>query len=142
MTRICFSKKTLLKPLFLLCFLGTRLDTHPKKKILLITESYFWGILWFFLFLFFFVSFCFFGEGFKGQVRWPEGPPHLAINHPYLYFCFFLLFAFAFFGGFKGQVMWPEGPPHLALNPPYLFLGCLLVFFFVSLFFPFPLFFY
>ena len=48
--------------------------------------------LFFFCFLFFF--FFLFG-GFKGQVRWPEGPPHLALNPPYLFlllFRFFLLF--------------------------------------------------
>ena len=37
--------------------------------------------------------FVFFG-GFKGQVRWPKGPPHLALNPPYL---FFLFFGFWFF---------------------------------------------
>ena len=81
-----------------------------------------------FLFLFcvcfccflFFCCFVSFG-GFKGQVRWPKGPPHLALNPPYFLFLFFV-----FFGGFKGQVRWPKGPPHLALNPPYflfVFLG-------------------
>ena len=43
------------------------------------------------LVLFFFIV-LFFG-GFKGQVRWPKGPPHLALNPPYFYFfcfCFFL----------------------------------------------------
>ena len=30
-----------------------------------------------------FVFFCFFG-GLKGQVRWPEGPPHLDLNPPSL----------------------------------------------------------
>ena len=57
-------------------------------------------IFFVFCFLFFFV-FVFFG-GFKGQVRWPEGPPHLALNPPYL-FCFFVCFLFVlfflFFGG-------------------------------------------
>ena len=84
-------------------------------------------------------------------MRWPEGPPHLALNPPYLFFllfgcCFFFFFLFFcflffvfcfcfcfcfFFGGFKGQVRWPEGPPHLALNPPYF----LFVFFFFVFFF-------
>ena len=46
-----------------------------------------------FLFVsFFFFCFCFvfcFG-GFKGQVRCPKGPPHLALNPPNLFiFCFF-----------------------------------------------------
>ena len=60
-------------------------------------------------------------------MRWPFGPPHLTLNHPYFFFVLFwfglvffvgVLFFCAFFGGFKGQVRWPEGPPHLALNPP------------------------
>ena len=45
----------------------------------------------FFCFFFFLV---FFVGGFKGQVRWPKGPPHLALNPPY-FFCF--VFAFLFF---------------------------------------------
>ena len=56
----------------------------------------FFGFVCFFLcFLFsFFLSF--FG-GFKGQVRWPEGPPHLALNPPYLFlFLFFLFIVFCF----------------------------------------------
>ena len=89
----------------------------------------------FFCFVFF--LFCFFG-GFKGQVRWPKGPPHLALNPPYficfvflfLFFLFFSLFFVCFFGGFKGQVRWPKGPPHLALNPPYFICFS---FFFLSL---------
>ena len=45
-----------------------------------------------FLFFLFFFVFCFlfvfaFCGVFKGQVRWPEGPPHLALNPP-----FFVLF--------------------------------------------------
>ena len=56
--------------------------------------------------------------GFKGQVRWPEGPTHLALTLPY--FCFFLCYLFvSLVGGFKGQVRWPEGPPHLALSPRF-----------------------
>ena len=65
-------------------------------------------------------------------MRWPEGPPHLALNPPYLFFlCFvFWFFCFCFLGGFKGQVRWPEGPPHLALNPPYflVFFVCFRLF--------------
>ena len=128
------------------------LDTHQKKNIL--TDNWkallFFGIFVFLLFVFFlvflvcfFVVFCFFVSfwlfwgGFKGQVRWPEGPPQLALNPPYLLFvfccfCCFCCFCFlCFFGGFKGQVMWPKGPPHLALNPPYLFI---FVLFLLSLF--------
>ena len=85
----------------------------------------------------------FFFGGFKGQVRWPEGPPHLALNPPYfICFCFFG-FSFVFFwggGGFKGQVRWPEGPPHLALNPPYFTCFCCCCFFFSFFFFGFVVF--
>ena len=131
------------------------LKSHPKQgKNWLITEKlffgvfavFFWGLLFFFFFfVFLFVFFLFvffwlfFFGGFKGQVRWPKGPPHLALNPPYFFFCFcflfFVLFFFVFFGGFKGQVRWPKGPPHLALNPPYLFLLFLLFCFFLVLFF-------
>ena len=45
------------------------------------------------LLVFVFFWFVFFG-GFKGQVRWPEGPPHLALNPPYLLFVFFGSFPF------------------------------------------------
>ena len=74
---------------------------------------------------FFCLFFCFFGR-FKGQVRWPKGPPHLALNPPcflfvFLFLLFFCLLFVCFFGGFKGQVRWPKGPPHLALNPPSIF---------------------
>ena len=128
------------------------LKSHPKNgKIWLITEKLVFGMFVFFYFLFLFLFFCvcffwffvflffvffwFFFWGFKGQVRWPEGPPHLALNPPYLLFvvccfCFFFLFVF-FFGGFKGQVRWPKGPPHLALNPPYLFIFVFVFVFFV-----------
>ena len=101
----------------------------------------FFVLFFFFSFFCFFVCFVFFVlffGGFKGQVRWPKGPPHLALNPPYclvfvfllvvVFFCFLclfflgvLFFCFCFFGGFKGQVRWPKGPPHLALNPPYFF---------------------
>ena len=72
-----------------------------------------------FLFLFlcfcFFCLVCFFG-GFKGQVRWPKGPPHLALNPPYLLIFFGFLFVFVCF---CLVFMFLFGPPHLALNPPY-----------------------
>ena len=87
------------------------LDTPPKKKKILTDnwKALFWVFCVFKLFLFlFFVFSWFFFWGFKGQVRWPEGPR-----------------------GFKGQVRWPKGPPQLALNPPYLFI---FVFVFVFVF--------
>ena len=70
----------------------------------------------FFLLLFVFdvCSYVFFG-GFKGQVRWSEGPPHLALNPPYFFsvsfFCFFFFLFCFLFGGFKDQVRWPKGWP-------------------------------
>ena len=50
----------------------------------------------FFWFVFgFFCLFCF--GGFKGQSRWPKGPPQLTLN-PLCLFCFvFVLFLFVFF---------------------------------------------
>ena len=50
----------------------------------------------FFVFVFVFFLICFFG-GFKGQVRWPKGPPHLALNPPYFLFLFFFVFVVLFF---------------------------------------------
>ena len=77
--------------------------------------------------------FLFFG-GFKGEVRWPKGPPQLTLN-PLCLFCFVLfLFCFCLFcfscwvlcvllflvllslEGFQGQLRWPFGPPHLTLK--------------------------
>ena len=49
-----------------------------------------------FLFLWFFLFFVWFFGGFKGHVRWPEGPPHLALNPPY--FCIFVLLFLSFVG--------------------------------------------
>ena len=81
-------------------------------------------------FVFFFVFWLFFG-----QVRWPKGPPHLALNPPYficfVFFCFIIFCFFVFLGGFKGQVRWPRGSPHLALNPPYVFFVFLSLFSFL-----------
>ena len=56
--------------------------------MLLFLSLFFWFV--------FFLLFVFFG-GFKGQVRWPEGPPHLALNPPYFLFLFFFFFFFLFF---------------------------------------------
>ena len=53
---------------------------------------FFFGLFCFFCFVFFVL---FFFGGFKGHVRWPEGPPHLALNPPYfICFVFFLFFLF------------------------------------------------
>ena len=49
-------------------------------------------VICFAVFLFLFFVLFFFG-GFKGQLRWPKGPPHLALNPPCLFF-WFLFFVF------------------------------------------------
>ena len=95
-THICFSKKLTGTPIFIV-FLGARFlgqgvkkgkfwTPTKKGKMWLITEKF---IFWYFL-----CFFCFFSGGFKGQVRWPKGPPHLALNLLIFVFlfCFFVLF--------------------------------------------------
>ena len=75
---------------------------HPKKKTIFTDnwKAHFWVFLVFscffsfFLFLFFLFCFVFLFGGFKGHVRWPEGPPHLALNPPT---CFFWLLSFLCF---------------------------------------------
>ena len=117
-------QQNLPRPLFLLCFLGARFlgqgvkkgnFGHPQKRKKM-TENWkalFWYFCCFFVcsffvvFLLFFGFLCFFG-GFKGQVRWPEGPPHLALNPPYLFlFCFFAFVFYFVFLDPKGHLTWP-----------------------------------
>ena len=158
-THICFPKKRPWNPYFYSVFwvqaFWAKMSKKgnfekPPKKRKKLTDNWkaifwcfccFFGGASFFFCFFLFGFFCFFWVfflvffvgGFKGQVRWPKGPPHLALNPPYFFFCFCfcsLFCFFCFFGGFKGQVRWPKGPPHLALNPPYLFLLFLLLCFF------------
>ena len=95
--------------------------TKNKRKIWLITEKLiFWYFCVFYCFFFFFCFFlgiflCLFFGGFTGQVRWPEGPPRLALNPPCLFFCCFLFLFCLFFweglrvrwGGPKGHLAWP-----------------------------------
>ena len=57
----------------------------PKPSLFLFFVFFVFLFVCFFV-LFFFV---FFFGGFKGQVRWPFGPPHLALNPPYLFLFFF-----------------------------------------------------
>ena len=92
--------------LFLFCFF------FVVFFVLALNPPYFF-VLCFFCFL----LFCFFG-GFKGQVRWPKGPPHLALNPPFWFLFFFVLFfcCLFFLEGLTGQVRWPKGPPHLAFS--------------------------
>ena len=151
-THICFPKKGPETPIFIVFFgcalSGPRcqkreiLKSQPKKKEKFDWQlkSYFLGVFavffggFFFSCFFFLCFFCFFFGGFKGQVRWPEGPPHLALNPPYFFFLFFFCCFFGFFWRVKGQVRWPKGPRHLALNPPYCFFFCFLFCFFVFCF--------
>ena len=73
------------------------LDTHQNRKFWLITEKLILGyFLVFLVFFFLLFSFCFlflFFGGFKGQVTWPKGTPHLALNPPH-FFVSFLCFLF------------------------------------------------
>ena len=100
---------------------------------------YFIGAFVFCLFLFFF-------GGFKGQVRWPKGPPHLALNPPYfiwfvflffgfcfyILFCFlFLSFVFSFFGRVYGSGEVAQRATSLGPKPSSCFLFS---FIFISLF--------
>ena len=71
----------------------------------------FFCFCFFFVFVLFvlFLLFCSFG-GFKGQVRWPKGPPHLALNPPYFLFvfcCFFSCFCFFVFLKIKKKTCFP-----------------------------------
>ena len=85
-----------------------------------------------------------------GQVRWPKGPPHLALNPPYLFLLFFLFCFFCFFGCLihkkpcfsprKGHFLFIFSVSFLS---PLAFLGlplfvflflCLSFFFFLSFF--------
>ena len=82
-----------------------------------------WMLLFLFLFLFFLccfvLFFCLFGV-FKGQVRWPKGPPHLALNPP------FIIIIILFFSCF----------PFFVLNRKTLFLPLTRQFLFIYLCFP------
>ena len=65
-----------------------------------------------------FLVFSFFG-GLKGQVRWPEGPPHLALNPPCFLFLFFLL---------KGSGEVAQRATSLGPKPSFYFFVFLFVF--------------
>ena len=105
-----------------------RLWTPTKKgKIWLETESSFFGS--FVLLLFFLFSlFCYLF--FKGQVRWPEGPPHLALNPPYFYVLFSLLFvcffSFPFFA-FTSTLSLFGGFPVFLFQIPFSYLCFFLI---------------
>ena len=59
--------------------------TDNWKALVLVFLCFLLLLFSFFLIFFVFFVFCVFFGGFKGQVRWPEGPPHLALNPPYLH---------------------------------------------------------
>ena len=114
-------------------------EKPPKKrKIGLITEKLFLGIFFVLFFfggasffpVFLFVFFVFFGVffgGFKGQVRWPEGPPHLALNPPFLFLLFFVLFCFFWFFNTKKTLFFLR-KGHFCLFSVFLFLSPLAFF--------------
>ena len=102
---------------FLLFFVANALDLKTLFWFFFFECSSFGYFLYFFLLLFrksrlcvlvvascFFLLVCllsfffflFFG-GLKGQLRWPEGPPHLALIPPYYYFDIFCFGGFIFF---------------------------------------------
>ena len=60
----------------------------------------------------FFVFFVFLG-GFKGQVRWPKGPPHLALNPPFFVFSFC---SFLPFFAFNRKLFPPPKKGHFCLS--------------------------
>ena len=81
-------------------FFGPRCQKKAKKrkKLTDIWKTLFLLFLCFFSFFSLVFIFCVFLGGFKGQVRWPEGPPHLALNPPYLlFFVFFFFFSLSLF---------------------------------------------
>ena len=69
---------------------------HQVSTFWRLLHIVFW-FLWFHYWLSFgfalFLGGCFLG-GFKGQVRWPNGPPHLALNPPYFGGIFFFVFCY------------------------------------------------
>ena len=88
----------------------------------------------FFLVFFFVFLFCFFVVflgGFKGQVRWPERPPHLALNPPYLFLCFLFFL-------YKKNLVFPLEKGIFCLFSVFLFLSPLAFFGFPLFLFLFP----
>ena len=86
-----------------------KFEPPPKHNLADNWKARFWYFLvflcfclmFFLIFPFCLFLFLFYLGWFKGQVRWPKGPPHLALNPPFfLFLCvcvFFFLFFFFFF---------------------------------------------
>ena len=144
---LLFKKKGPETPIFILffgcalfgpsCQKREILDTHPKKKKIFTDnwKAHFWVFFvfscffsFFFLFLFFclFCFFCVFLEGLRVMWGGPEGPPHLALNPPYL---FFVLFLFCFFFVGSGEVA--RRATSLGPKPSLFVFFCLFSFGFV-----------
>ena len=113
------------------------LDTHQKRKNL--TDNwFFWGgyfcvfsfcFSFVFLFFRFFLGFFFCFGGFKGQVGWPKGPPHLALNPPYL---------FVVLSSFFLSLLLNDKNPVFPLEKGILFISEYLPLFLLSFFWPPP----
>ena len=71
--------------------------------------------------------FVFLFGGFKGQVRWPKGPPHLALTPPYLFFMFFLFSFLSLLFNTKKTLFSPR-KGHFYLFSVFLFLSPLAFF--------------
>ena len=106
------------------CFLLSRFCFFVALFFLLLDcfwccSCFVYVVLCFFLFFFLFFCYCFcsFFGGFKGQVRLPKGPPHLALNPPH----FFAVSFFFFLEGLRVRSGSPKGHLTCALNPPILF---------------------
>ena len=87
---VCVAYVSVLFALFLFCC-GIVFDVGSWFAFVFVFLFFLSVFLFLFFCFCFFLLFCFFG-GFKGQVRWPKGPPHLALNPPYFLFLFFFLF--------------------------------------------------
>ena len=99
-----------------------------------------------FVFLFvFLLCFGFFFGGLKGQVRWPKGPPHLALSPPHVSL-FLSIFCFSFVFNRKTFLFISQCLPlyllslfflfftSLSLSPFYFLFLCLSLSLFLSLF--------
>ena len=87
-------------------------------------KAHVWAFVCFLFFCWLFVLFI-----KKGHVRWPEGPPHLALNPPYLFFSLFVWFFFL-------SLLLMEKNCVSPLKRAFLFIFECLPLFLLSLFWP------